>query len=123
MRTPLIFISAGLLAACATTQSPFPEAESGPLTAAELAHSFDSAVASRLTIFTRADRDCSLERAAQLAVEAGEPDPEAAVNAPRVFVEGSGGGLRQLPSVSARELAAAGVVREAAIECQRQGDD
>jgi hypothetical protein len=119
MRTLLALTAAGVLTACATT-SPFPEASGGPVTAAELAHSFDSAVQSRLLIFTRADRACTLDRAAELSQAAGEPTGEgSAASGIRVFTEGSGGGLNRVPDVSAREMAAARLVREAAIECQQ----
>ena len=113
---PIAFLF--VCAACATPPPPFPAADGGPLTRAELEHSFDSAVASRLIIFTRADRECTLEKASAAADAAGEPEPGMAENLPQVYVE-KPGGLRELDNqISNRELAAAKLVGDAARECQ-----
>ena len=118
MRFAIAISSIALLAACQTPPPPFPAAESGPITSEELAHSFDSAVSSRLIIFLNADRECTLSKAAIAAEESGEPEPGNAENLPRVYVEGAGG-LQELSNdISNRELEAARLVGAAARECQ-----
>ena len=107
-----------MVAGCQTPTPPFPAADSGPITPAELAHSFDSGVSSRLIIFTRADRDCTLAAAATLAEEAGEPEPGNAENLPQIYVEGSRGLQKIDNQISNRELLAARLVGEAARSCQ-----
>ena len=120
-RLTMIASAAALLAACSTTP-PFPAAASGPLNAEELAFSFDRGVDARLIVFSNADRACTLARAAELAADAGEPDPSLADNQPTVMMETSGG-LKTLPPAGTRELAAARIVGEAARECQVKGGE
>jgi hypothetical protein len=114
-----IAISALMLASgCQTPKSAFPAEAGGYITPTELAYSFDSAVKSRLIIFTTADRNCTLKMAETLAVEAGEPEPGMSEDLPQVYVEGSSGLKRVDNSISNRELLAARLVGEAARKCQ-----
>ncbi len=120
-------ISAALVAAaCQSTLPEYPQAESGPLTDAELEWSFDAAFHDPIfkNIAKSWDRDCTLTKARAAADKAGEPketSEEEKESMPSVFVANSDGSLTAVNmDFSNREFAAAGVIQDAARECQEE---
>lgn len=112
-------------AACQSSLPPFPEATAGPLTEAELAWSYDSAFHDPIfkNIAKNWDRECTLAKAKSIAASQGDPGdaPIEAKEGPAVFVENPNGGLTAVSmDFSNREFAAAGVIQDAAKECQEE---